>query len=184
MKSPEAIASELVQKHVQWEEDAECYPQWHVDRSALLISIATALREAETRGLSNGKLCTVPAASLPVRAPVEVSEEEVKAFSRQAYVAWNGLWDAGVMDDGNVVRSCDMAMGMRHCYLVGYEQAFREAMRQNAVARLDWPSEKEIAQAYDAKRAAVGGRGNTIHMMTGWLEACNWLRKRLMGEGG
>jgi len=54
------------------------------------------------------------------------------------------------------------------------------AGRQEILDRL--PSDIEIAEAYDAKRAAVGGRGNTIHMMAGWIEAYREIKSRLTGE--
>lgn len=61
--------------------------------------------------------------------------------------------------------------------------AIREAHaagRQEILDRL--PSDIEIAEAYDAKRAAVGGRGDTIHMMAGWIEAYREIKSRLTGE--
>lgn len=59
-------------------------------------------------------------------------------------------------------------------------QEAHAAGRQEILDRL--PSDIEIAEAYDAKRAAVGGRGNTIHMMAGWIEAYREIKSRLTGE--
>lgn len=76
-----------------------------------------------------------------------------------------------------------------HVIAVGWEadgqiiEALQEAHangRQEILDRL--PSDIEIAEAYDAKRAAVGGRGNTIHMMAGWIEAYREIKSRLTGE--
>lgn len=65
--------------------------------------------------------------------------------------------------------------------IVAALQEAHAAGRQEILDRL--PSDIEIAEAYDAKRAAVGGRGDTTHMMAGWIEACRYLKSRLLGEG-
>lgn len=140
MKTPEAIASELVQKHVQWEEDAECFPQWHVDRSALLISVATAIREA--------------------RAPVEVSEAELHEIAAAAVKHYDDI-------NGEAFDA--------------YRAGFREAMRQNAVAKLDWPSDDEVFMELSKGRTMeFGGAGELFD--SAYKSAIRYLKKRLMGE--
>jgi len=104
MKTPEAIAQEIVRTNVEWYENCDLDPEWRVDEAGLGRAIRDAIREE--------------------RKLVEVSRYEMEGYC-------NAFMNK-LMDKGHAQSEAALAT-------FGFEQGFRAA--------------------------------------------CDWLRKRLMGEG-